>query len=98
MALKSSAYFRVSGQSQDSAVDEVAACLRDFDADKYGIRTLNIEIGPHDTISIVLTMISNDTDEADADADRAAEAIVDLLLKAPHRSNWHERQRELTLA
>lgn len=98
MTVQSSAYFHVQGQSQPDAVAAVRLALRDFNKVEYGVESLRIESSRHNNIRIVLVMSADDADRADADAERAAQAIIGLLRQSPDRSKWHERQRELTLA
>lgn len=98
MTVQSSAYFHVQGQSQSDAVTAVRHALSGFNKAEYGVESLRIESSRHNNIRIILMMAADDADRADADAERAAEAIIALLRKSPDRSKWHERQRELTLA
>lgn len=97
MTVKSNAFFGVSGQGKRDAVSQVRTVLRHFDLEKFGVKSLHVEVGPDDSIQIVLTMTSAEPDQADADADRATEAIMSLLDASPNRRHLHERQRELVL-
>lgn len=98
MAVKSSAHFRVRGQSVGEATSGVKRCLESIPMMDYGVRTWEVKADSNGTIMIVLSMESNDPDTADADAERASEEILRQLSGSPDRPHWHERQRELVLS
>lgn len=98
MGIRSDAHFGVNAQLLESVVDAVRDALRDFDAARYGVSEIRVEIQDDDSFVITLALASDDAERADADAEEAVEAINEILRKRFERGALRERQRELTLA
>jgi hypothetical protein len=93
MGIRSNAYFGVEEQLLEAVVRAVQDALHCFDAAQYGVSELRID--RQDANSFVIKLkISSD----DADAERAVEAIKEILDSHFQRGSVRERQRELTLA
>ncbi|WP_204081167.1 hypothetical protein [Mycobacterium riyadhense] len=99
VGIRSNAHFGVKEQLLDAVVRGVREALEgNFDATHYGVSEVLVERQDDDSFVIRLKMVSGDAEQADADADRAVEAIKELLGQHFERGAVRERQRELTLA
>lgn len=98
MGIRSNAHFGVREQVLESAIREVRDALQSFNAAEYGVSNVRVERGDDDSFIIQFAMTSGDAEEADADAERAVEAIKEILRGHFGRGEVRERQRELTLA
>ncbi|TXH10144.1 MAG: hypothetical protein E6R04_06270 [Spirochaetes bacterium] len=98
MGIQSNAHFGVSAESLDIVVAEVRAALQGFEAAQYGVSDLRVEHRNDASFVIKFEMASADTDQADADAERADEVIRSTLQSCFERHSVRERQREVTIA
>lgn len=98
MGIRSNAYFGVKEQVLESAIREVRDALQAFNAAEYGVSDVRVEGGDDDSFIIKFAMTSGDAEQADADAERAIEAIKQILRGHFEQGEVRERQRELTLA
>lgn len=98
MGILSNAHFGVKEQVLDAAVRGVRDALQDFDGDRYGVSEVLVEVQDEDSFVIKLALKSSDASEADVDAERAIEAIKQILRSRFQVGALRERQRELTLA
>lgn len=96
--IQSNAHFGVQGQGMDDAVRDIQDCLASIHLLEYGVSSAKVQPSADGTIQIILIMENRDPDMADADAEKASEAIIKQLRKSPNQAHWRERQRELTLA
>jgi isopentenyl diphosphate isomerase/L-lactate dehydrogenase-like FMN-dependent dehydrogenase len=99
VGIRSNAHFGVKEQVLDAVVRELRDALEvNFPATHYGVSEVLVQREDDDSFVIQLKMVSGDAEEADVDAERAVEAIKEILDKHFERGSVRERQRELTLA
>ncbi|OCB30995.1 hypothetical protein A5676_08660 [Mycobacterium malmoense] len=98
MGIRSNAHFGVKEQVLESVIREVRDALQSFDAAEYGVADVRVESGDDGSFIIKFAMESGDAEQADADAERAVEAIKEILREHFGLGEVRERQRELTLA
>lgn len=98
VGIRSNAHFGVKEQVLDAVVRSVQDALHGFDAAQYGVSEVQVERQDDDSFVIMFRMASGDAEQADADAERAIEAIKKILGAHFERGSLRERQRELTLA
>jgi hypothetical protein len=98
VGIRSNAHFGVREQVLEAVVSGVRDALQGFDAAQYGIAEVRVECQDDDSFVIMFCMESNDADRADADAERAMEAVKDIINAHFEQGSVRERQRELTLA
>lgn len=98
VGIRSNAHFWVKEQVLDAVVRGVQDALHGFDAAEYGVSEVRVERQDDDSFVIMFRMASGDAEQADADAERAIEAIKEILGAHFERGSVRERQRELTLA
>lgn len=98
MGIRSNAHFGVNEQVLEAVLLGVQEALQGFDAAQYGVAEVHVERQDGDSFVIKFKMSSGDAGQAEADSDRAVEAIKEILNAHFEQGSVRERQRELTLA